>query len=454
MGLVTGTCLCRRADCEHDFSYRHNRETNNTTATVFSHKQNISFYQYKLADFPLIFYAGNYVVSFFVQKYYAADSHSTLVCSCTACRCIYVAAPIGRNPPQKFCTLCTVTAYIKDRYRRTFFYCIKYCFNLRYCTVYLLRVLSEKKNIRLYNSQKTGFIVFYNYATLRCMSSIITFLQNCIAFLKEENNRIVSTKIWHIVQFIFVLFIIFLCFKILKTIVKKITQKKCSVQIQFIIDKGIRYTGFTVMVMTVFHRLGIDISAILGAAGIAGVAIGFASQTSISNVISGLFVITERAFKINDIIEVNGTMGTVQSINLLSVSLKTFDNQYVRIPNESIIKANLINYSQFPYRRVKTELSVAYGTDLRKVEQILLAVAKKNAFVIEEPAPSILWTSFADSGINLTLMAWTKIENFGKLRNSLFIEIDEKLKEENIEVPFPQLDVHIKDTQASTTQES
>ena len=286
------------------------------------------------------------------------------------------------------------------------------------------------------------------------MSSIITFLQNCIAFLKEENNRIVSTKIWHIVQFIFVLFIIFLCFKILQTIVKKITQKTCSVQIQYIIDKGIRYTGFTVMVMTVFHRLGIDISAILGAAGIAGVAIGFASQTSISNVISGLFVITERAFKINDIIEVNGTMGTVQSINLLSVSLKTFDNQYVRIPNESIIKANLINYSQFPYRRAKTELSVAYGTDLRKVEQILLAVAKKNAFVIEEPAPSILWTSFADSGINLTLMAWTKIENFGKLRNSLFIEIDEKLKEENIEVPFPQLDVHIKDTQPSTAQES
>ena len=165
-------------------------------------------------------------------------------------------------------------------------------------------------------------------------------------------------------------------------------------------------------------------------------------------------MITERAFKINDIIEVNGTMGTVQSINLLSVSLKTFDNQYVRIPNESIIKANLINYSQFPYRRAKTELSVAYGTDLRKVEQILLAVAKKNAFVIEEPAPSILWTSFADSGINLTLMAWTKIENFGKLRNSLFIEIDEKLKEENIEVPFPQLDVHIKDTQPSTAQES
>lgn len=236
-----------------------------------------------------------------------------------------------------------------------------------------------------------------------------------------------------------------LFFRVVNSIVKKITVKKCSLQIQHVINKIIRYAGFTVMVLTAFHRLGIDISAILGAAGIAGVAIGFAAQTSISNIISGLFVITERAFKINDTIEVNGTIGTVQAINLLSVILKTFDSQYVRIPNETIIKANLINYSQFPYRRVKTELSVAYGTDLRRTEQILLAVAKNNAFTLDDPAPSILWTSFSSSSIDFTLMTWTKIEDFGNLRNSLFIEIDEKLKQENIIVPFQQLDIHIKD---------
>ena len=279
------------------------------------------------------------------------------------------------------------------------------------------------------------------------MNSIITFIQNFTDSFKEKNNEIISAKIWSIVQFILILFIIFLFFKILTFIVKKITVKKCSLQIQHIIDKVIRYTSFTVIVLTVFHRLGIDVSAILGAAGIAGVAIGFAAQTSISNVISGLFVITERAFKINDIIEVSGTIGTVQSINLLSVILKTFDSQYVRVPNETIIKANLINYSQFPYRRVKTELRVAYGTDLRKLEQILLAVAKNNAFVIAEPAPSIFWTSFSPFSIEFTLMAWTKIDDFINLRNSLFIEIDEKLKQENIAVPFQQIDIHIKDDQ-------
>ena len=291
------------------------------------------------------------------------------------------------------------------------------------------------------------FIFFYNYVKLSLMNSLSTFID----FFK--NNEIISAKIFGIIQFVFILSVISLFFKILNSIVKKITVKKCSLQIQHIIDKGIRYAGFAVMVLTVFHRLGIDIRALLGAAGIAGVAIGFAAQTSISNIISGLFVITERAFRINDVIEVEGTIGTVQSINLLSVILKTFDSQYVRIPNETIIKANLINYSQFPYRRVKTELGVAYGTDLRKLEQILVSVAKNNAFIIDDPAPSILWTSFSTSSIDLTLMAWTKIEDFVNLRNSLFVEIDERLKQENIEIPFQQLDIHIKGNQTITVPE-
>jgi len=279
------------------------------------------------------------------------------------------------------------------------------------------------------------------------MNSLSTFIDSF------KNNEIISAKIFGIIQFVFILSVISLFFKILNSIVKKITVKKCSLQIQHIIDKGIRYAGFAVMVLTAFHRLGIDIRALLGAAGIAGVAIGFAAQTSISNIISGLFVITERAFRINDVIEVEGTIGTVQSINLLSVILKTFDSQYVRIPNETIIKANLINYSQFPYRRVKTELGVAYGTDLRKLEQILVSVAKNNAFIIDDPAPSILWTSFSTSSIDLTLMAWTKIEDFVNLRNSLFVEIDERLKQENIEIPFQQLDIHIKGNQTITVPE-
>lgn len=251
--------------------------------------------------------------------------------------------------------------------------------------------------------------------------------------------------LWKAAQFLITLAAIYIFFKIISILVKRFLINKSSLQTRHIVNKIIHYSAVTVIVVTIFNRLGINISAILGAAGIAGIAIGFAAQTSVSNVISGLFVITERAFKIGDIIEIEGTIGTVQAINLLSVVLKTFDSQYVRVPNETIIKANLINYSHFPFRRVKTELSVSYGTDLRKVEKILLDTAQKNQFCVADPAPSILWSAFADSGITFTLLTWTKIEDFGNLRNSIFIEVDERLKKEGIEIPFPQTDIHIKD---------
>lgn len=254
-----------------------------------------------------------------------------------------------------------------------------------------------------------------------------------------------AAGLWKAAQFILTLALIYIFFKIISVLVKKFLIHKSSLQTQHIVNKIIHYSAFTVMVVTVFNRLGINISAILGAAGIAGIAIGFAAQTSISNVISGLFVITERAFKIGDIIEIAGTIGTVQAINLLSVVLKTFDSQYVRVPNETIIKANLVNYSHFPFRRVRTELSVPYGTDLRKLEQLLLDTAKRNQFCVDDPAPSLLWSAFAPSGVNLTLLTWTKIDDFVNLRNSIFIDVNDTLKKAGIEIPFTQTDIHIKD---------
>lgn len=274
------------------------------------------------------------------------------------------------------------------------------------------------------------------------MTTSIEMLLSSISGIKIE---LTSEKLVGILQFIGTLALIYVFFKILKALSKKFLFKKMSMQTQHIIKKAIDYSAFVTIVLTVFHRLGIDVSGLLGAAGIAGIAIGFAAQTSVSNVISGLFVITERAFKIGDTIEIEDIIGTVQSINLLSVALKTFDSQYVRVPNETIIKANLINYSHFPFRRIKTELSVSYDTDLRRAETILIDTAKKNRFVVADPAPSVLWTAFASSGISCALLAWTSVQDYGTARNSIFIDIDERLKAEGIEIPFDQLVVHMED---------
>ena len=274
------------------------------------------------------------------------------------------------------------------------------------------------------------------------MNNLSASLETLLSSISGIKIELTPEKLLGALQFIGTLALIYVFFKILKALSKKFLLKKMSIQTQHIIKKAIDYSAFVTIVLTAFHRLGINVSGLLGAAGIAGIAIGFAAQTSVSNVISGLFVITERAFKIGDIIEISGIIGTVQSIDLLSVALKTFDSQYVRVPNETIIKANLINYSHFPLRRIKTELSVPYGIDLRRVETILIDTAKKNRFIVDDPAPSVLWTAFASSGISCALLAWTSVQDYGTARNSIFIDIDERLKAEGIEIPFDQLVVH------------
>jgi small-conductance mechanosensitive channel len=183
--------------------------------------------------------------------------------------------------------------------------------------------------------------------------------------------------------------------------------------------------------------LGFDLGVLLGAAGILTVAIGFASQTSASNVISGLFLLGERPFSVGDVIRVNGTTGEVLSVDLLSVKLRTFDNLFVRIPNETMIKTEMTNLRRFPIRRYDLMVGVAYKEDLRRVRDVLLEVADRNPLCLEEPAPIIIFQGYADSSINHQFSVWAKTDNYLELRNTIPLEVKEAFDEADIEIPFP-----------------
>jgi small-conductance mechanosensitive channel len=184
-------------------------------------------------------------------------------------------------------------------------------------------------------------------------------------------------------------------------------------------------------------ELGFDLGVLLGAAGILTVAIGFASQTSASNVISGLFLLGERPFSVGDVIRVNGTTGEVLSVDLLSVKLRTFDNLFVRIPNETMIKTEVTNLRRFPIRRVDLQVGVAYKEDLRRVREVLLDVADRNPLCLEEPAPVIIFQGYGESSINHQFSVWAATDNYLELRNSIPLEIKEAFDEAGIEIPFP-----------------
>ena len=184
--------------------------------------------------------------------------------------------------------------------------------------------------------------------------------------------------------------------------------------------------------------LGFDISVLLGAAGILTVAIGFASQTSASNVISGLFLLGEKPFAIGDVVRVGTTTGTVLSVDLLSVKLRTFDNLFIRVPNETIIKSEITNLTRFPIRRIDMQMGVDYKEDLNRVRDLLMEIADRNPLCLEEPRPLFIYTGFGESSLNFQISLWTKRENFIDLRNDFQIEVKEVFDANGIQIPFPQ----------------
>lgn len=220
-------------------------------------------------------------------------------------------------------------------------------------------------------------------------------------------------------------------------LVGRATAKRLSAQSAMLARKAVLYFGIIVIVVAVFQQTGYKLTALIGAAGVAGIAIGFASQTSLSNIISGLFLISEKPFQVGDIIKVGETKGTILSIDLLSVKLRTFDNQFVRMPNETLIKEKVTNITRFPIRRVDLNIGVAYKEDPKKVRDILLEIADKNSNCLDEPEPLFRFVSFGDSALEFLFAVWCVKSDYLKLNTEMMLEIKERFDAEGIEIPFP-----------------
>ena len=155
-----------------------------------------------------------------------------------------------------------------------------------------------------------------------------------------------------------------------------------------------------------------------------------------------------------DIVKVGDTSGIVLSIDLLSVKLRQFDNHFVRIPNETMIKTQVTNVTKFPIRRVDVDVGAAYGSDVEQVMKVLRNVADKNPFCLDEPIPLVVFKGFGDSSLNFMVGAWCAKAQFLDLKNSITRDIKVAFDEAEIEIPFPQRVVHLKETSKEETASS
>ena len=270
------------------------------------------------------------------------------------------------------------------------------------------------------------------------------FLQQIVGWFRTLSPEVLTKGLRVGLTVVVGLFLV----RTLAVVAQRYIMRKSTAQRQMIARKTISYAGFVLVLMAVLAELGVKLTALLGAAGIVGIAVGFASQTSVSNIISGLFLISEKPFAVGDVIRIGTTTGIIQSIDLLSIKIRTFDNLFVRIPNEKILTSEVTNITRFPIRRMDIVFQVDYGQDLTRVRLILSEIARDNPWSLDEPEPAIMTVEFKESGIEMLLGLWFAKSDFVDLKNSIMTDISTRFAEAGIRFAHPNRLVRIVGSEA------
>ena len=201
---------------------------------------------------------------------------------------------------------------------------------------------------------------------------------------------------------------------------------------------------YIILTVTIVAIMGVPMASVIAAIASAGVAIGLALQGALSNFAGGIMILLFHPFRVGDFIEVNGFSGTVSDIDVFYTFLKTGDNKAVTVPNGSIMSNSVVNYSVNGTRRVDLDIGVAYGSDIDRVKAILLDEGSKHELVLSDPAPFCRLSEQGESSLNFTLRLWTENANYWQVRFDVLESVHKRLEAEGVEVPFPQVDVHMR----------
>ncbi len=199
------------------------------------------------------------------------------------------------------------------------------------------------------------------------------------------------------------------------------------------------------IVLTAMGIMGIQMTSFIAILGAAGVAIGMGLQGTLQNFAGGVIILLLKPFKVGDYIEQGPYSGYVDSIQIFNTTLRTYDARKIIVPNTELATKSLVNHFNMPQRRVAIDVGLAYGMSVEKAKEVMLKVAADNPLVLHEPkAPFATLEDFADSSLHMRLYAWTLPENYWDTLYSLNEGIYNAFRENGLEIPFNQMDVHVK----------
>lgn len=206
----------------------------------------------------------------------------------------------------------------------------------------------------------------------------------------------------------------------------------------------LNWTLRILLFITVISQLGVQSTSFVAILGAAGLAIGLSLQGSLANFAGGVLIIMFKPFKVGDFIEAQGESGTVIEIQIFITKLATINNQIIYIPNGSLSNGNITNYSQSDFRRADLTIGISYGSDIKKAKEIALEIMNNHPLVMENPAPVVWVKELAESSIDLAVRPWAKNEDFWEMRSDILEQVKNAYDQNDIEIPFPQRDIHIK----------
>lgn len=250
------------------------------------------------------------------------------------------------------------------------------------------------------------------------------------------------------IRIIIALLILFVSYKIINVIAKRIL-KRCEKRH---VDKTITQTIVYIfklalkilIAICLIGFVGIDTSGLAALVASLGVCIGLAINGALSNLAGGIMIIITRPFKIDDYIEACGHSGTVVEIHMTQTKLITPDNKVVYIPNGTLHASEIINYSEKDTRRVDLTFSIGYGDDFEKAKSIVAEIANNHELVLKDPAPFVRVKEHGASSIDIVCRVWTKSADYWTVNFDMLESVKKAFDKENIEIPFNQLDVHVK----------
>ncbi len=237
----------------------------------------------------------------------------------------------------------------------------------------------------------------------------------------------------------------FLLIKLLMSFISKSKAfAKLDSGVQSFLKSLIRIILYVVLFIVVAGVFGIETASLITVLGSAGLAIGLALQGGLSNFAGGVIILIFKPFKIGDFITVAAGTGTVSAISIFYTTIVTPDNKSVTIPNGTLANGDVTNYSVHDTRRVDLDFSVSYSSDISKVKEILISTAKANSMVLSDPAPFVALSKQDSSALVFTLRTWCSGDNYWSVYFDLNEAVKRELDKNGIEIPFQQLDVHVK----------